>query len=393
MMSTLVHSSSRAARGYRRPRLGIIGGGQLAKMTAQAATRLGVEVIVLERQEDFPAHALDTESLVGDWDNPRDLLRLARLADVITLENEFVSVAALRELPRHGHTLWPHPLTLQRVQDKLRQKQFFAKAGIPVAMFADATSPRAVRRLGLPVVLKKRFYSYDGKGNATVRTEPELESAWPEMSRGGAKLYAERWVEFERELAIIITRGQQGQVEAYPVVETINRNHICHIVKAPADVPAAVADRVRELAVRAIVALDGVGSFGLEFFLMRDGQVLLNEIAPRVHNTGHYTIEACTCSQFENHVRAVMGWPLGSTRMVRPAAVMINLLGAGHGDGTPHGLACALAVDGAHVHIYGKSRSAPGRKMGHVTALGESVDEALAIAETAARQIRFGETT
>lgn len=389
-------SQSRGLRGalptaFRRPRLGIVGGGQLAKMTAQAATQLGCEVVVLERQEDFPAHALDTLALRGDWDKPADLLRLARWVDVVTLENEFVSVAALRALAAKGYAVWPRPATLARVQDKFRQKQVFARAGIPVAEFAAVRSLAALRKFGVPAVLKRRFLSYDGKGNASVRSALEQEAAWQQLGAGAVPVYAERWCDFACELAIIVTRGRDGRVVTYPVVETINRDHICHIVKAPAAVPATVADRVRALAVRAVETIGGVGSFGLEFFLLRNGEVLLNEIAPRVHNTGHYTIEACVCSQFENHVRAVLGWPLGSSAMRVPAAVMVNLLGVGEGDGTPHGLDAALAVAGAHVHVYGKSRSARGRKMGHVTALGQTIDEALQIAQTAAHAIRFGE--
>ena len=175
------------------------------------------------------------------------------------------------------------------------------------------------------------------------------------------------------------------------IAATVNREHICHIVTVPAAVPADVGQTMADLAVRAVEATAGVGSFGVEAFLTADGRVLINEIAPRVHNTGHYTIEACACSQFENHVRAVLGWPLGSTAMVAPAAAMVNLLGYSDGPGVPHDLTDALRVPGAHVHVYGKTRSARGRKMGHVTALGATVDAALAVAQEAADCVRFGE--
>jgi 5-(carboxyamino)imidazole ribonucleotide synthase len=372
------------------PRLGILGGGQLAKMTAAAAAQLGCEVVVLERQEDFPAHSLDTHAIIGDWNDPRQLLRLAPLVDVVTLENEFVDTAALAALADQGHRLWPALATVALVQDKLSQKQAFAAAGLPVPRFADAPTPDAVRRFGLPAVLKKRRNSYDGKGNATVREATELPDAWARLDGGREALYVEEFCEFTMELAIIITRGQDGAVARYPVVETINRDHICHVVRAPAAAPADVASAAADIARQAIEAIDGVGAFGMELFLRPDGGLLINEIAPRVHNSGHYTIEACACSQFENHVRAVMGWPLGSPSMRAPAAAMINLLGAGDGPGAPVGLAAALAVPGAHLHIYGKTRSARGRKMGHVTALGATPEEALASARRAADQIRFG---
>jgi 5-(carboxyamino)imidazole ribonucleotide synthase len=369
------------------PRLGIIGGGQLAKMTATAATQFGCEIVVLERQEDFPAHSLDTHTIIGDWNNPADLLQLAPLVDVVTLENEFVCPEALATLETQRFAVWPAAQTMRRVQDKFLQKTVFALAGLPVPRFAEAPTPESARQFGFPAVLKKRFQSYDGKGNATVRTAADLPAAWAKLDGDRQPLYVEAFCEFRRELAIIITRGRDGTTVRYPVVETINREHICCVVKAPVAMPA-----VGDLAEQAIAAVDGVGSFGMELFEMPDGQLLVNEIAPRVHNTGHYTIEACVCSQFENHVRAVLGWPLGSPAMVAPAAAMVNLLGYGDGPGTPVGLAEALRVPGAHVHVYGKTRSTHGRKMGHVTALGATRDEAAAIAQRAADCIRFGGT-
>ncbi|MBX7259331.1 MAG: 5-(carboxyamino)imidazole ribonucleotide synthase [Candidatus Hydrogenedentes bacterium] len=372
------------------PRLGVIGGGQLAKMTAAAAASFGCEVVVFERQDDFPAHSLDTHAIIGDWDCPEDLLRLAPLVDVITLENEFVSADALSVLADNRHTILPSAETLMMVQDKYVQKSVFAQAGLPLAQFADAPSMEDVRRFDFPAVLKKRRNSYDGKGNATVLTEGELSAAWKTLDGDRCPLYVERLYPFAAELAIIVTRGRGGESVQYPVVETINREHICHVVKAPADVSPTTKAQVAEYAKRAVAAIGGVGSFGVEFFLSANGTVVLNEIAPRVHNTGHYTIEACVCSQFENHVRAILGWPLGSTAMVSPGAAMVNLLGYGDGPGTPVGLEQALGVQGAHIHIYGKARSARGRKMGHVTALGASADEALLEAQRAADCIRFG---
>jgi 5-(carboxyamino)imidazole ribonucleotide synthase len=203
-------------------------------------------------------------------------------------------------------------------------------------------------------------------------------------------LYVEEFCPFTAELAIMIVRGADASLVDYPLVETVQRDHICHAVKAPAPVSAALAARAAEIARRAVETVGGIGAMGVEMFLDGDGEILINELAPRVHNSGHYTIEACVCSQFENHVRAVLGWPLGSSHMRAPAAVMINLLGAGKGPGAPRGLPQALTVPGAHVHIYGKSVSAPGRKMGHVTALGETLESALATAQQAADHIRFG---
>jgi 5-(carboxyamino)imidazole ribonucleotide synthase len=383
------------ARTKPQPTVGIVGGGQLAKMTAQAAHPFGCEVVVLERQAEFPANSLDTRTILGDWDDPDRLLELAAQCDVVTLENEFVDARALAAVEAAGYRVRPGAATLGLVQDKLLQKQAFAAAGLPLAPFADAPDRRAVEtlgaRLGYPLVLKRRRNGYDGKGNATVRGPEDVAAAWTRLDGDRQPLYAEAFVRFRAELATIVVRGKDGTIVAYPVVETHNEDHICREVVAPARVAPAVAATVADVARRAVLAVDGVGAFGLETFLAEDGLVVVNEIAPRVHNSGHYTIEACACSQFENHLRAVVGWPLGPTTMRAPAAAMVNLLGVGEGPGAPHGLLEALAVPGAHVHVYGKTSSARGRKMGHVTALGATADEALAVARRAAGLLRFGD--
>ena len=379
---------------YKPPTLGIIGGGQLAKMTALAAFQLGCEIIVLERKEEFPAHSMVTDFLIGDWDDPNYLIRLASRVDVLTLENEFVDAEALAIVEREGYKLLPRAECIRIVQDKLFQKQALQQAGLPVPQFADTPNQQAAmaaaEKFGWPILLKKRRNGYDGKGNATIKSSKELESAWKQLDGEVNALYVEEYCSFSKELAVMITRGQDGEEATYPVVETIQREHICEIVRAPAAIPNEVAARASDIARRAVAAVDGVGTMGVELFVSSNGEILINEMAPRVHNSGHYTIEACVCSQFENHVRAVLGWPLGSTAMRAPAAVMINLLGIGEGSGEPQNLVEALRVDGAHVHIYGKSKSARGRKMGHVIALGDSVTQAQEIAQRAAECIRFG---
>lgn len=380
------------------PRLGIIGGGQLAKMTALAALQLGCDVLVLERNRYSPAANLATHSLLGDWDNPEDLLKLASQADVVTLENEFVDARSLAALEAAGQKLFPTSRSIALVQDKLIQKQTLAGANLPVPQFRGVSRPDEVATVAhdfeWPLLLKARRNAYDGKGNVTVRSPAEVADAWRRLGgEVGNELFVEAFCPFERELAVIITRGRDGAMATYPLVETVQRNHICHIVRAPAAVPAEIAQRALNMAQAAVTAVGGVGSFGVEMFLTANGQVLINELAPRVHNSGHYTIEACVCSQFENHVRAVLGWPLGATAMVAPAAVMVNLLGIGKGPGRAAGIESALAAPGAHVHIYGKAMSGPGRKMGHVTALGESIAAAEAIALKCAREIAFGTPT
>ncbi len=377
------------------PRLGIVGGGQLAKMTALAGLQLGCDVVVLERNNYSPAANLASHSLVGDWDNPEALMKLASQVDVVTLENEFVDAASLRALEDAGYRLYPTARSIALVQDKFVQKQTLAAAGLPVPRFEAVANlaeiEQAAAKLGWPLLLKARRNAYDGKGNATVRSPADAAAAWKKLGGDtGRELFAEEFCDFTTELAVMVTRGSDGASVSYSVVETVQHDHVCHVVKAPAPVPTDVAAQAAEVAQRAVVAVGAVGSFGVEMFLTRAGGIVVNELAPRVHNSGHYTIEACLCSQFENHVRAVLGWPLGSTAMVAPAAVMVNLLGTAKATGHPHGLERALAVPGAHVHIYGKAMSGAGRKMGHVTALGATLNEALATARRAASLIQFG---
>jgi 5-(carboxyamino)imidazole ribonucleotide synthase len=377
-------------------RLGIVGGGQLAKMTALAGLQLGCDVVVLERNNHSPAANLASHSIVGDWDNLEALLQLAAQVDVVTLENEFVDAASLRTLEEGGYRLFPTARSIALVQDKLVQKQTLAAAGLPVPRFEAVASLAEVRasgaKLGWPLLLKARRNAYDGKGNAALHGPGDAEAAWKKLGGDrGRELLVEEFCHFSAELAVIITRGRNGESAIYPVVQTIQGDHVCHLVKAPAPVTAEVASRAAEIARQAVATVGGIGSFGVEMFLIGGGEIFINELAPRVHNSGHYTIEACVCSQFENHVRAVLGWPLGNTRMVAPAAVMMNLLGDRKAVGRPVGIEQALGVPGAHVHIYGKAMSGAGRKMGHVTALGATLDEALATAQRAATQIRFGE--
>lgn len=381
----------------RAPRLGIVGGGQLARMTAVAALQLGCDVIVLERNDHSPAAQVATRCLVGDWNNPESLIKLGSQVDIVSIENEFINTDALETLEKSGHRLFPGTACLRRVQDKLIQKECLKNAGLGTTRFLAVESQQQLaevsREFGLPLVLKARRNGYDGKGNYTVKSETDIPAAWKALNGDKNALYAEAFCDYVAELAVIITRARDGKMAVYPVVETVQKNHICHIVRAPGPISPQVAEKARAMAQAAIVAIDGVGSFGVEMFLTRTGEVLINELAPRVHNSGHYTIEACVCSQFENHVRALFGWPLGDTTMVAPAAVMVNLLGADQGPGAPVGMEKALTVPGAHVHIYGKAMSAAGRKVGHVTALGADVSKAEATAKRAADQIYFGATT
>jgi len=372
-------------------RLGILGGGQLAQMLTQAAISLGIETAIFERTPDSPAARLTQHQVVGAWDDEAALISFAALCDVVTLENEFVDASALRRLEAMGLPVYPSSATLAQVQDKLIQKETMAAAGLPVPPFRTVDTPddahAAGQEFGYPLVLKARRDGYDGYGNATLRRPLDIAPAWERLSKGGRALYVEAFVPFVRELAVMVVRGQTGVTRTYPVVETVQQNHICHVVRAPAPISPEIADRAATVARRAVEAVDGVGVFGVELFMLNEGRIVYNEIAPRPHNSGHYTIEGCITSQFENHLRAVLGWPLGKTDLRVPAAVMVNLLGRHDGAANPDGIQAALAVASAHIHLYGKRDVRVGRKMGHVTVLGDTIEKCEILARQAANLV------
>jgi 5-(carboxyamino)imidazole ribonucleotide synthase len=373
-------------------KIGLLGGGQLAQMLTQAAISLGLETAIYERLPDTPAACLTHHHAIGEWSDTAALLAFARGCEVLTLENEFVDADALAEVEAAGISVFPKPSTLATIQDKLRQKERYATADLAVPPFCAIESPEDVRAaamdFGYPLVLKARYGGYDGYGNATIHSEAEITPAWDRFSgRETRGLMVEAFVPFVKELAVMVLRGRDGETRAYPVVETVQQNHICHVVRAPAAISERARHAAADLATRAVGLLHGVGVFGVELFLLADDSVLLNEIAPRPHNSGHYTIEACVTSQFENHLRAVLGLPLGSTDMIAPAAVMVNLLGKRAGAVSMGGVRNALRVEGAHLHLYGKRESRVGRKMGHVTVLGDNLATAELVARRAANAV------
>lgn len=374
-------------------RLGILGGGQLARMTIQAAIPLGIDVAILSEAADSPAGRLTSREIVGAWSDTATLRAFADAVEVVTLENEFVDARILEQLVAWGKTVLPGASALRIIQDKLAQKQALAAHDLPVPQFAAVETPddivRAAERYGWPLILKARRNGYDGYGNARLDSASDIAGAlqrlgWPERT-----LLVEQNVPFVRELAVLVARDPSGRSVTYPVVETVQRNHICHIVRAPAPVEPSVALRTTELARAAVETVGGVGITAVELFQTAAGDVLINELAPRPHNSGHFSIDACHTSQFENHLRAVLHLPLGDPALRTPAAVMVNLLGTRSGTTQPRGLDRALAIPEVHVQLYGKRDVRQGRKMGHVTALGGSVQEAEARALAAAQAIEL----
>ena len=377
--------------------LGILGGGQLGRMTLEAASQLGLDVLIGERFPDSPAARMTAHSVVfdGTWDDPRALDQVAARASLVTLENEFVDADVLDQLEARGCRVLPKPATVRTVQDKLFQKRALLKAELPVPRFVSIGQPSdiapAADTLGWPLMLKARRDGYDGRGNVLVHTAAEAQHACERLGWPDRLLFAEAYVPFERELAGLVVRGLDGTVAEYPVVDTRQdpELHICRTVVAPAAVPQRLADKAAAVARAAVEAVDGVGAFGVEMFLLAGDDVCINELAPRPHNSAHYSIEACMTSQFANHVRAVLGLPLGSTAMRSPAACMVNLLGSGAAALSEEDLDAALRVPEAFVHLYGKTENRAGRKLGHVTALGRDRAEATARAQQAAECIQL----
>jgi len=359
-------------------------------MSAMAAKRMGFDVAILEKEAGSPAGQLTSMEITGSASDKKLLRKLAAYSDIITLENEFIDYLIIEYLESLGKKVFPSSVTISLIQDKLIQKQTLRKHNIPLPKFTAAEHKtdfeQIVKFLGLPFVLKSRKMGYDGYGNALVKNKKEYLNAFDKLTHRHSKLLAEEFVHFTKELAVMAARTK-NETCVYPVVETIQKNHICHTVIAPAELNKNILIKARRIAVDCVKAVEGFGLFGVEMFYTKDGRILVNEMAPRPHNSGHYTIEGCITSQFENHVRAVLGLPLGSAEMVNPAAVMINLLGKTNGSGEVKNYKNALSDKDIHLHIYGKRSSRIGRKMGHITITGGNAKVILNKAKAAEKKI------
>lgn len=371
--------------------IGIVGGGQLGRMLTQAAKQMGFKVTVLDPTPNSPAGQVADAQIVKSFKDPAGIRELEALVDFMTFEIESANAEVLAELAQSNQWINPAPATLNLIKDKFGQKEFLAANNIPVADFAVVNSReeaiKAGEIFGYPFLLKARFDAYDGRGNALVKSPAEIDEALAKLKQNN--LYAEKLVPFVKELAVVAARGVSGEVATYPVVETIHQNNICHLVIAPAPISAIARARAEKLAAEIMIHLKGVGVFCVEMFLTADDQVLVNEIAPRVHNSGHYTIEANATSQFAQHIRAITGQPLGPTNMVVPQAVMINILGERNGPAEVTGLDEAANLPGVAVHVYGKLETRLERKMGHITVVDEDHGRAYKLAEKVRKLINI----
>ena len=368
--------------------IGILGGGQLARMSAYQAYKLGFEIAILEKSKSSPAGMMTKHEFVGWIDDKKILSEFSKASDIVTLENEFVDYHKLEFIEGLGKKVIPTPKTISLIQDKYIQKKTLKDKNIPVAAFLKVNEKTNYQEiastLGKKFILKSRKMGYDGYGNYSVNTEKDFSDGLKMLTNRHSELMAEKFIDFDIELAIMVVRSRK-EIKTYPVVQTIQKDHICHTVIAPAQIKPAIMKKAAEIAVESVRAIQGYGIFGIEMFLVNGKEILVNEMAPRPHNSGHYTIEACVTSQFENHIRSVLNLPLGSTKMVKPYAVMINLLGKRVGQGIVEDYNEALNNDNIHLHIYGKEKSRLGRKMGHITVIGDNLDKILNLARKVER--------
>ncbi len=366
--------------------LGVLGSGQLGRMFAMAARRMGYRVHVLSPESDTPTGQIADVEVRAAYDDLDQVSRFARDVDVVTFEFENVPAPTAEAAARFA-PVRPAGRVLHTAQQRAREKTFLRDHGFPVTPFARVTTDdelvSAVETVGLPAVLKTAQFGYDGKGQATITTRDEAAGAWESLRRQEAVL--ERFITFEREVSVVAARGLDGWVASYGVIENAHANHILDVSVMPAAVTPATERRAAEIARGVLETLDVVGVLCVEFFVTGDGELLINELAPRPHNSGHLTIDACMTSQFELQVRAVCGLPAGSVEQLRPAA-MANLLGDVWSRGEPD-WAAACALPGVHLHLYGKTEPRPGRKMGHLTALAPRADQARDLAVNARRTL------
>lgn len=356
-------------------RVGVIGGGQLAWMMAQQARSLGLELIVQTPSYEDPAVERANEVVLGAIDDAAATAELARRCEVITFENEFVNLKELFPLAQQGVDFRPRLENLAPLLDKYEQRRFLQKLGLPVPQF-QAISGEIDASWGFPLVLKARRHGYDGQGTFILRDRQDLETFGAKRS----PLLLEEYIPFERELAVMAARGETGEIAIYPAVETQQEKQVCRRVLAPAAISETIERQIEQIARTFLEGLEAVGIFGIELFLTAAGEILINEIAPRTHNSGHFTLDACETSQFAMQLQAVAGLSLGSTQMKCAQAVMVNLLGYEHAiSDYAEKRAQLSAIPRARVYWYGKSQAHPGRKLGHVTVLmDENSDEDIA---------------
>ncbi|MEP5612269.1 MAG: 5-(carboxyamino)imidazole ribonucleotide synthase [Cyclobacteriaceae bacterium] len=354
-------------------KIGVLGGGQLGRMMIQCAINYNLDISILDPDPNAPCAHLVENFQVGKLTDSTMVYEWGKNFDLITIEIENVSTEALKKLSDEGVTVYPQPEIIELIQDKRKQKNFYKNHGIPTAAFVLTDGKDDVRKHAdmLPAVNKLGTEGYDGRGVQIIKDESDLDKAFDKPG------LLEKLIDFERELSVIVARNKKGETKCFPVVELSFHpvHNLVEFLFAPAQISGELEDKAYKLAVDVIEKLDLVGLLAVEMFLTKDGDILVNEVAPRTHNSGHQTIEANLTSQFEQHLRAVLNLPLGSTDAISPSA-MVNLLGEDGftGDAKYEGLETCMAMKGVYVHLYGKKKTKPFRKMGHITIVDEEIE-------------------
>lgn len=374
-------------------KVGIIGGGQLGKMMVNEASKMGIYTVVLDPCGDCPAGYLANDKIVASFDDKMALKELAKSVEVLTCEFEHISTEVLKDLEGEGFVVYPKAESLEIIQNKYNQKIILQQQNIPVGDFLKVDTiesiEEAIKEFGYPVMLKSALGGYDGKGNSLIRCKEDIERAFKELKGEINALYIERYIPFIKEISILCCRGMDGEIVVYPVVENIHKDSILFESSVPAAIENGHEEKAISIAKDVCKIFETVGMFCVEMFLTENGEILVNEVAPRPHNSGHYTIEGCITSQFENHIRAIVGLPLGKTDLHGPT-VMRNILGEKGYEGKPIVLGAyeALSIEGVSLHIYGKKETKGQRKMGHLTAVAPTLEKAKARAEKASTCIK-----
>ncbi|HJT83678.1 MAG TPA: 5-(carboxyamino)imidazole ribonucleotide synthase [Nitrososphaeraceae archaeon] len=359
-------------------RIGIIGGGQLGKMISQEAKRMFLTVNILDPNKDCPASTLCDKLIVGDFKDEQKIYELSKYSDIITYEIELANSKALKNLESQNYPIYPSPHSLYIIQNKFRQKTFFKQNNLPVTEFSRTQSLKDLIdiacKFGFPFMLKASEESYDGRGNYLVKSKEDILVAFQHFK--DKDTFAEKFVDFKNEISIMVARNQQGQIESFPIAENIHFNNILDTTIVPANISLKVQKDAKVIAENVMKCLNDVGIFGIEMFVSKTDEVFINEIAPRPHNSGHYSIEGCSISQFEQHIRAILNFPLGKPELLRPT-IMKNILGPPNIKGNYKfiGLSKLLSIPFTKIHIYGKQQTSPGRKLGHITCTGETINQ------------------
>lgn len=376
-------------------KIGIIGGGQLGKMMILEAKKLGCYITILDPTKDCPASSICDEHIVASFSDREAIYSLAKKCDVITYEFEHIDYICLMKLEELGHKVYPSPSSLKIIQNKFTQKTVLKENNILVPDFYKVESIEDIKNISkkfsYPMILKSCTGGYDGKGNYVIKCEEDIEKAFNTLNPNlNIPLMVEKFVDFNMEVSVLACGGLNNDIKVYPVGNNIHIDNILHKTIVPANISEQSKEKAIKIAYDIINIFNGVGMFCVEFFVTKSGEVLVNEIAPRPHNSGHYTIEGCITSQFENHIRAILGLPLGSTNLINPT-VMINLLGEeGYkGDAVVSGIVDTLNIENIFVHIYGKKQTVPKRKMGHLTCIMPTLEEADKNAINAYNKIKF----